>query len=160
MESTHARTLDDLLRPGDTIMVATTGADGPSARPLTVARVDGDIVQVLIDRTAHWAQPLHDSFDVLATLSDNRDNRWVSMTGRGYISTDQKFIDQLWSPFAGAFFEDGKESPGVAVLSIEVSGGEYWDTAGGVLGSLWTMIKAKLGNADHAGERGPIDLDP
>ena len=158
MNESERKDLDDLLDGGNTLMVTTRDSvGGLASRPLTVAKVKGSTVQILFDRTAEWARELEGAFPVHVTLSDNRDNKWVSMNGTASISADRALIDELWSPFAGAFFEQGKESPGVSVMSIDVTDGEFWSTPSGRLGSLFTMLKAKFGDAEKIGERGEID---
>lgn len=157
MESTQSRSLGELLSPGDTSMVATMHDGRMSSRPLTVSRIDDDAIDILIDRTAEWARPLTASFATHVTVTDSRKNEWVSMNGTGAISDDRGLIDELWNPFAGAFFEDGQDTPGVAVLRITVTDGEYWSTPSGRLGSLFTMLKAKVGRAERVGERGTVE---
>lgn len=157
MDSTNSRSLDELLSPGDTLMVVTATGGRMSSRPLTVARLDDDVVRILVDATADWARPLSGEFDTHVAFTDDRDNTWVSMNGAGTISDDRALIDELWNPAAGSFFEDGKDTPGVAVLSIAVTDGEYWSTPSGRLGSLLTIVKAKLGDAESIGERGTVD---
>ncbi len=159
MTNDTSRQLADLLAPGDTLMVGTGQADAITSRPLTVARIDASHIQILMDRSAQWAQQLTGTFPTLVTMSDNRANRWVALSGHASITTDRALIDDLWNPFAGSFFEDGKESPNVAVMTIEVDGGEYWDSPSGRLGSLFTLLKARLTDARHVGEHGDVSVD-
>jgi general stress protein 26 len=153
------RSLGDLLRPGSTLMVGTS-SDGSmfESRPLTVAAVDADAVRMLIDRRADWAANLGDGDMVLATLSDNRENSWVSLTGTLWLSNSQEEIDELWSVPAEAFFDGGRQAPGLAILGIDVKVGAFWSTPSGHLGSLITLVKAKLTDGKDVGAHGDVAL--
>lgn len=155
------RPLDDFFSPGTTVMVATPALDGfVDARPLTVAGVNGDVLAHLIDASAPWMQSLDEGDHVLLTLSDNRSNDWVSVTGRAHISTDEARIDELWSPMASSFFEQGRDTPDIAVLEVRAEHGQYWSSASGRLGSLLTMVKAAVTDARDSGDHGDLAVGP
>ena len=151
-----AKPLSDLMSPGTTLMVGTGPDPGAELRPLTVARVQGDVIDILVDGSAEWALAYRDGEPILATLSDDRDNNWAWIRGTGLLTTDQALIDELWNPMAGSYFEQGRETPDITVLRIEAQDGRYWTTPSGRLGSLISMIKAKLGDAEQSGEHGDV----
>lgn len=148
--------LDDLLEPGSTLMVGTTEADGMQFRPLTVARATGGRIEILLDTAESWAGALRDGDAVQVTMSDNRTNTWLWFRGTASTLTDSKRIDELWNPMAGAYFDDGRETPGIAVLVIDADEGRYWTTPSGRVGSLISMIKAKVAGSDASGDHGDI----
>jgi general stress protein 26 len=152
------RSLDDLLEPGSTLMVGTTSGTGQEwqFRPLTVARVTGAQIDILLDTNEEWVTEFSDGEPVHATLSDNRSNDWSHLQGTATISRDEALIDELWNPFAGAYFEDGRDTPGIAVLRITVESGRYWSTPSGRIGSLISMVSAALGGSRASGERGDV----
>ncbi|WP_420450532.1 pyridoxamine 5'-phosphate oxidase family protein [Ilumatobacter sp.] len=159
MSDSSPRPLSDLLEGGTTLMVATREPDGTvGSRPLTVAEVDGDTISMLIDSTADWAMHLSDGDWVLATLSDTRDNDYATMTGRLTTTSDPATIDRLWSPFAGAYFDEGRESPEILVLRIGVDEGSYWDSPSGRIGSLISLVRAKVGDGEDAGDHGELSV--
>ena len=141
-------------------MVGTSLHGDLEFRPLTVARIDGDRIRILLDTNEAWAKAISPDDPVQVTLSDNRKNHWAWIKGTIALSTDQALIDELWSPFAAAYFDDGRDTPGIAVLTVTVDDGRYWTTASGRIGSLISAIRAKLGRPDQAGEHGVIDPDP
>jgi general stress protein 26 len=154
-----AKALADLLDPGDTLMVGTSDLSGDwSFRPLTVAAVsDDERIEILLDTNEAWIADLARG-DVLVTMGDSRDNTWVWMRGVATIDYDDSEIDRLWNPAAAAYFDNGRESPGIAVLQIEPTAGRYWSTGSGRLGSLLSMVRAKLGSPEQSGEHGDLDV--
>lgn len=152
-----AKSLDDLLVPGSTLMVA--AESGPGAlefRPLTVARVNGPLVEILLDTSEQWARWLGDGDGAHVTMGDTRENKWLSFRARMDTTTDPELVDELWNPFADAYFEQGRETPGITVLRLHAEDGRYWTAPSGRLGSLISALKAKVGGAERSGEHGSI----
>lgn len=147
--------LFDLLDPGTTLMVGSTTHGQLEFRPLTVAGLSGGI-QILLDTNEEWVRGLGGVGSLQVTLSDDRRNNWAWMTGGYSTSTDPALIDELWSPFADAYFDQGRETPGIAVLTIDVEQGRYWSSPSGRIGALVSAVKAKLGDAEQSGEHGDI----
>ena len=118
-EHETAKPLSELLEPGSTLMVGTTQGAAPlEFRPLTVARVRGSVIEILVDANEDWATGFKDGDALEITMGDNRTNVWLSMHATGALSTDGHLIDELWNPFAAAYFDDGRQSTGIAVLIV------------------------------------------
>ncbi len=156
------KTIDELLEPGMTLMVGTQsvldshGEVGISSRPLTVADASGDLVRIIVDSSAEFARQAMRGERAHVTLSDNRKNVWASLDATMAMSTDTDEIDELWSPFASAYFPDGRESQNIAVLHLRVLRGMYWSTPAGRIGSAISLLKAALGKENDSGEHGAV----
>jgi general stress protein 26 len=155
-----AKPLDELVHGGSIVML-TTGSDvsmgepALSSRPITVAHVEGERLEFLIDRTADWAVALPSGARVHATVSDVRANTYLSLAGVASVHGDRTEIERLWNPAAGAYF-GGKDDPSIGVLQLDIDTGEYWTSAGGRIGTVITLLKAKLGRPADAGEHGAV----
>ena len=153
------KALADLVHPGTTLMVGFESAGSAlEFRPLTVARVAGARVEILLDTSEPWAKALHEGDLAHVTVSDTRENTWVSLRGRTSMTTAPNVIDELWTPFAEAYFDDGRNTPGITVMRIDATDGHYWTTTSGRIGSIISMLKAKFGDAEESGESGAIAL--
>jgi general stress protein 26 len=150
-------TLDELLQPGTTVMVGTADPE-LRFRPLTVARVRDAAIDILVDGTEDWAAGLHGGDPAHVTLSDNRDNTWASLRGRASIRRDDAIVDEVWNPLAAAFFDDGRDTPGIAVLTVDVDEGRYWSSPSGRIGNLVSMVRAAVRGSDRSGEHGDVDV--
>jgi general stress protein 26 len=161
MDEDARKSLEELLEPGTTLMVGTESDEDWEFRPLTVAGVHGARVQILLDTNEEWVRTFlgDDRHRVYITMSDTRANTWLSLRGTASITADSALIDELWNPFAAAYFDDGRDSPGIAVMQIDGDHGRYWTTASGRLGALLSMIKAKIGHPEEAGQHGEIGFD-
>lgn len=152
-----AKRLDELMRPGSTMMVGTEdGSAGLQFRPLTVARLTESRIDILLDSNEQWVSSFADGDAVHVTVEDTKANTWVELRGSGSTTTDPQLIDELWNPFAAAYFDQGRETPGISVMQLDIDDGRYWSTASGRIGSLISMVKAKLGSPEDAGEHGDV----
>jgi general stress protein 26 len=153
-----SKTLSELMEPGSTLMIG-IGSDGRMEfRPLTVSRVSEERIEILLDTREEWIAELQDGDSAYATLSDTRANTWVSLRGVVSTSHDPQRIDDLWNAFASAYFDEGRETPGIAVLAFDAEVGRYWSSPSGRIGSLISLIKARFGDAEESGEHGDVRL--
>ena len=157
-DNDEARELAELMDPGTTLMVGLHDAgNAVEFRPLTVARVEGARIEILVDGTEEWTRQLRDGSSAEVTLSDTRRNTWAHLHATTSTTTDRATIDELWSPPAAAYFDDGRDSPGITVLRLDVDRGRYWSTTTGRLGSLLSMVRATLGDPERsAGDHGDV----
>ena len=153
--------LADLINPGTTMMVVTQDANREwSSRPLTVTEFNEDTIKVLVDGTTDWAQGLSENDNVHVTVSDTRENNWVSLNAVASLTTSKDEIDRLWNVAAAAYFDEGRDTPGIAVLTLECTDGRYWSSPSGRLGSLVSMLRAKIGDPEDSGKHGQVELTP
>lgn len=70
--------------------------------------------------------------------------------------TDEAKIDELWSPFAAAWFEDGRQDDDICLVKFTPRKAEVWGTDGSAK-YLFEMAKANLTeNQPDAGEHGHV----
>jgi general stress protein 26 len=137
-------------------MLMTMIGSDHSSRPMTVARVDGARIGVLVDATADWFGAVeHGRAVVHLTFSDNRKNTYAALNGRATTTRDRAAVRDHWNPAASAFFE-GKDDPNAAVLWFDATEGQYWDGPSGRLGSVIALVRAAVGGDENAGDHGSI----
>lgn len=71
------------------------------------------------------------------------DHRYISISGRATLVTDQEKIDALWSPTYRAWFSRGLDEPDLALLRVEARTARYWDMLSG------GMIELPFGEPDR-----------
>ncbi len=156
--SDSAKTLKDALDGMMFAMVGTEDRSGPGpvwkSRPLTTANATDDTLQFLVSAETDWVEALETGGSpTTVTYSDPGKNTYVALQGKATTTDDKKLIDELWSAPNGAWF-DGKDDPNIRVLQVRVDNGEFWDSAGGKVGGLITVLKAAAGG--DGGDRGPV----
>ncbi len=153
--------LDELIKDIEIAMLTTLDENGHlHSRPMATQKESfaGEI----------WFFTYRDSHKVLEVESDARvnvayaapdKNRFVSIAGRARLVTDAAKIHDLWKPVLKAWFPDGPETEGIALLKIEVETAEYWDSPASAVVKLAGFVKATLtGMPMQSGENEKIDL--
>ena len=150
-----SKPLDDIVKGGDVGMLCTHHAGRASSRPLTIAKVDGEHLMFLVDRTAPWMADVDQATPVHIAIAASGRNDWVSLNGVVHPTADRAVIDDLWSAPAGAYF-DGKDDPNIVALDVAISDGEYWSApGGGPVGRLISIVSAAVGKGP-SGEHGTV----
>jgi general stress protein 26 len=137
------RTLEDAISGLRFAMVAVESSAGISARPLTLLEHDDTTLRFLVSKSAEWVRGRDSDFAVNAAFADPGKDKFAAVEGRGRIVTDRAVIDRLWNPAAGVYF-DGKDDPDIAVLEVDVTGGEYWDGPSSKVGQALSMVLTKV----------------
>ena len=65
------------------------------------------------------------------------------MSGRAQVVNDRVRARDLWSPILKAWF-DGPDDPDLRLIRIDVEHAEYWNTPGGKIASLFSLVKGAI----------------
>ena len=120
-------------------------------RPMSLAEVDdsGNLWFISSQKSNKNFEIKHDN-EVQLIFAKNSDAHFLSVFGTATIYTDKAHIEQVWTPIAKAWFEEGKDDPEVTVIKVEPKDAYYWDTK---YGKMISMIKwaagAITGNMDN-----------
>jgi len=131
------------------------------SRPMATLKVD--------ERGTMWFMSDKNSVKNEQVLSDNRvylmyadtsKQHFLSVYGYAEIVFDRTKVDELWTPIAKAWFEQGKDDPDISIIKVKPQDGHYWDTKDGKLVSAVKIaIAAVTGKTnDDGGIDGDIKL--
>ncbi|CAD0003840.1 pyridoxamine 5'-phosphate oxidase family protein [Flavobacterium chungangense] len=130
------------------------------ARPMSVQEIDdqGNLWFISSATSNKNFEILKDD-QVQLFFANNSSSQYISIYGNATIYTDQQKIDELWTPVAKAWFEEGKKDPNVTVIKVTPSDAYYWDTKDGKIISLIKMAGSALfGNTTDIGVEGKLKL--
>jgi general stress protein 26 len=100
----------------------------------------------------------HDN-EVQLVFAENSAAHYLSIFGRATIYTDRSHVEDIWTPLAKAWFEEGKSDPEATVIKVEPQDAYYWDTKYGKLVTLFKIaVGAVTGNTDEAGVEGRLKV--
>jgi general stress protein 26 len=90
---------------------------------------------------------------------DLDDNDYVSVSGRGHISTDREQMRKYWNPMASAWFPQGLDDPQLALIEVSIDSAQYWDATASTMRHLWEVARANLtGRPPDLGENEKLRL--
>lgn len=97
--------------------------------------------------------------EVQLIFAKNSDAHYLSVFGKATIYSDRDKIEQVWTPFAKTWFEEGKDDPNVSAIKVTPTDAYYWDTK---YGKMITLLKiaagAITGNVDEGGIEGRLNV--
>ncbi|WP_035855413.1 pyridoxamine 5'-phosphate oxidase family protein [Cryptosporangium arvum] len=160
MADDDARTVSELIKSSGRIgMLTTTAPDGTlTSRPMALQEVefDGDLwffAERVSRKVAHLAA--HPGVNVTVGSGTT----WVSLAGTATLEDDPAKKKELWNAGVEAWFPNGADEPGVALIKVTGESAEYWDTPGGRVASLLSFAKAKVtGKPYEGGENETVQL--
>ncbi len=57
--------------------------------------------------------------------------RYVSISGVAFVSTDQAKMEELWDPIVKVWFPEGLKDPQISLIGVRVETAEIWDSPPG-----------------------------
>lgn len=141
----------ELIAKAKACMLTTTGPDGGLvARPMGLQEVafDGDL-WFFADATSAKAAQIRATPAVNVSFSDDEHGSWTSIAGRAEVVHDADKAEALWSPVLKAWFPDGLQTAGLALIKVHADSAQCWDgpttTAGWVIGVARAALTGEPG---------------
>lgn len=116
-----------------------------NARPMSVSKVDEDgKFWFMSSSESNKNMEIQQNDNVQLIFSDPSGSRFMSVYGEADIFTDQKSIDETWTPLAKAWFTEGKGSPDLTVIKVHPFYAHYWDTKDAKMITLLKVAAAAI----------------
>jgi general stress protein 26 len=87
------------------------------------------------------------------------DERYVSISGTAQLVRDQQKVKDLWKPILKVWFANGENDPNLALLKVDATQAEYWDSPSSKMVQVVLMAKAAVtGSQDALGENKKVNI--
>jgi general stress protein 26 len=145
----------------DFAMFTTVGADGQlHSRPMSTQKMDfdGTVWFFTYEDSPKVAEVRHNP-NVNLAYSDPRHQNYVSLAGVASIVKDRAKMEELWQAPLKAWFPQGVDTPGIALLRVDGTSAEIWDSPTNPVAHLISLAKvAVTGKPANPGENVILDL--
>jgi general stress protein 26 len=134
----------ELVDRAQSAMLTTMTSDGKHvSRPMAVqeAEFDGDLWFFTYD-DSDKARQIAANPQVNVALSNDRKSEWTSIAGTATVVHDRAMAEKLWVKPLEAWFPDGLDTPGLALIKVSGDTAEYWDAATSKVRQLLGMVRA------------------
>lgn len=152
--------ISDIVHGARTALLTTVSPDGHlHARPLAVQdKAFSGTLRFLVQDGSEKVDDIARNPQVNVAIESQ--GGYLSIAGTASVTQDATLIDELWSPFAEAWFPAGREDPTIRVLTVEGDSVEYWTQDTGTVGTLVQTLKAALGKQSQpdTGDHGTVEL--
>lgn len=158
----NVQTLARLIKDIEFGMLTTRDADGRLySRPMSHnghVEFDGD-VWFFTYANSHKVDDIEARPQVNVSFASPKDQTYVSLAGRAELVQDQSKIREMWTPALKAWFPDGVETPGIALLKIHAEKAEYWDAPSSPVAHVVSLVKSlATGQSGNVGAHQKVDL--
>jgi general stress protein 26 len=146
------------LKSDMTMMLGLDGVEDGHARPMT-AQLEGEQGPIWFFTTKDNAivEGLAKGNRAIATFVSKGHDLYATVHGSIAEDTDRAVIDRLWSPFAAAWYEHGKDDPKLALLRLDAERAEIWLDGSSIVAG----VKALFGTdpkKDYQGKVAKVEL--
>ena len=115
------------LKSDRTMMLGLHGVDDGHMRPMT-AQVEDEKSPIwfFASYESDMVKSIGSNSRAVASFASKRHDLFASVHGTLCVDNDPAVIDQLWNPFAAAWYEGGKDDPKLALLRLDAEHAEIW----------------------------------
>lgn len=84
---------------------------------------------------------------------------YLVVNGEAKVVVDRAKIEEMWSPFAKAWFQEGKDDPNLSLIKVTPTSAYYWDTDGNNMINFLKMMSSIItGKNQVSGHEGSLDV--
>lgn len=148
-EMTDVETLASMIKDIKFTMMTTVGEDGAIySRPMATQKMDVETFDGRLWFFSKKNSPKNHSIEndqhVNLAYAEPENSRYVSVTGRAFISEDKEKMKELWNPFLKAWFPEGLNDPEITLIGVDVMSAEIWDGPPSKVVQLAGFVKAAV----------------
>lgn len=151
-----------LVNQIDVGMLCSYPSDSKFVHAVPMSRQEVDetgAIWFLFSSDSESCMHLQENPDLSLLYSDSKGYRFLSINGKGTISSDPQRIEKYWNSFMEAWFEKGKEDPRIRILKVEPLDAHYWDNKTNKLVTLLKVATSAVTGARlDIGREGDLNL--
>ena len=154
--------LREMIKEIDLCMLTTVDeGDDLHSRPMSLnSDVDEEgNLWFFTSSNSHKASEIERTPNVNVSFIDTKQQHYVSISGMAELVQDRRKIKELWKPVLKAWFPDGPDQADVALLKVNVTKAEYWDSPSSTIGYALSFASSLVtGKEPDMGENRKVDL--
>ena len=117
-----------------------------NARPMATQEVDDDSnIWFMSSKSSNKHIDIKHDDRVQLFYSHTGNYEYLSIFGKATIVNDRNKIEELWTPMAKTWFEQGKDDPDIELIKVTPENAYYWDTKNSKMVSLIKFAMGSVG---------------
>jgi general stress protein 26 len=130
------------LKSDMTLMLGVEGAAHDKAQPMTAQLLDGEsYIWFFTTKDNQLVEEMRRNERAVATFASKGHDLFATIVGKLEEENSRERLDQLWNPFAAAWYEGGKDDPNLQLIRLDPTSAQIWLNEN----SAFAGIKALLG---------------
>lgn len=148
----------ELAEKIDICMFTTWDGEQQRSRPMSArVRREENAIYFLTDLEGHKLQEIERYPHVSLAWADNGAHRYAVIAGDAIVSNDRAKIEDLWSAFDKAWWDDAND-PQIRLLKVTPEDGEVWDSPNKLIAGAKMLFAAATGAKPEMGDTAKVDL--
>ena len=129
-------------------------------RPMTTQEVDDEgNFWFFSPKDSHKNDEVSSDARVQLLFANTSQSEYLTVFGRADVLVDRGKIEELWSPMAKAWFEQGKDNPNLSLIRVRPEHAYYWEPKQNKMVTLFKMAAAAMtGKTMGIGEQGKLEV--
>lgn len=130
------------LKSDMTVMLGVEGVHHDKTQPMTAQTLDSEsYIWFFTTKDNGLVAAMRQNDRAIMTFASKGHDLFATLDGRLEEDNDRNRIDQLWSPFAAAWYEGGKDDPNLQLIRLDPVSAQIWLNEN----SMFAGVKALLG---------------
>ena len=115
------------LKSDMTVMLGVQGVEHDKTQPMTAQLLDdSDYIWFFTTKDNGLVANMRQNDRAVATFASKGHELFATIDGRLELDNDRGTIDRLWSPFAAAWYEGGKDDPNLQLIRLDPVSAQIW----------------------------------
>jgi len=131
------------LKTDRIMMLGLDGAEDGRAQPMA-SQLEEDAtsgpIYFFATKNNGLVQAMNQSHRAIATFTSKGMDLFASINGTLVTDDDEATIDRLWSPYAAAWYEKGRQDPNLQLLRLDTDGAEIWLNSNSVFAGIKSLL--------------------
>ena len=127
-----------------TVMLGIEGVEHGRSQPMTAQMLHGkSYLWFFTTRDNNLVQAMRQHSDRgIMTFASKGHDLFATVDGRLEEDNDRDILDQLWSPFAAAWYEGGKDDPNLQLIRFDPTFAQIWLNENSMFAGIKTLLGA------------------
>ncbi|MHA6297396.1 pyridoxamine 5'-phosphate oxidase family protein [Devosia sp. CAU 1758] len=139
-------------------MLTTWDGEQQRSRPMgSRVRRDEHAIYFLTDIEGHKLTEIDKFPHVSLAWADNGGHKYVVIAGEAVVSNDRAKIEELWTNFDKAWWDDASD-PQIRLLKVTPEDGEVWDSPNMLVAGAKMLAAATTGAKPDMGDTGKAQM--
>lgn len=155
-----ARKIKELAMDAKVGLLTTNLSQLPlSVRPMATLDVDDAGNLWFMSRFDEKLRHIEEDNRVQLFYCNQSSSEYLSIYGQATVFKDRQKVEELWTPIAKTWFNEGKDDPQIHVIKVAPQDAYYWDTKTNKIVSLIKIaVGALTGNEFDDGRQGTLKV--
>ncbi len=129
------------LKSDMTVMLGVEGVEHDKTQPMTAQLLDeSHYIWFFTTRDNGLVRGMRQNDRAIATFASKGHDLFATIDGRLEEDNDRETIDALWSPFAAAWYEGGRDDPNLQLIRLDPSSAQIWLNENSVFAGIKSLL--------------------